>query len=233
MEKTFWYRGVDYNMVRVVEKLADIVIDKGGRVEDRSEGVKIRTRGFSEKIEKAEDMVRFYEVHAKDHNIPQAKYDEGIAKAKKEVEDLKAAEEAAPIINSRFVSKYGLSTGSLYFVLDGTMYRFSFADNPFFPDTYSKIRLNKNGEYYGQYYGMNLTTEDEIKEYFIDAMWEPCAAEECIAAVAEDIFTRLMDAAPSERYIEKERRQVPNTYNDGWHWETVTKNDNKKHTVDF
>ena len=34
------------------------------------------------------------------------------------------------------------------------------------------IKLNDDGEYFGQYYGMNLTQEDEIKEYFIDELWK-------------------------------------------------------------
>ena len=232
--KTLWFEGSKYNLARVIEKIADMVLDRGGKVKELEDNVTIRTRGYSEKMMRVQYRIDASKRMLAAHEEMRDTIMKAIEKYEAEYRELERLKEAAPVVHSRFSGRYGICATCLSFVLDGTFYRFSFSDNPFFPDGYSKIKLNDAGEYYGQYYGMNLTTEDEIKEYFVDELWKPCASEELIAAVAEDIFTRLMDAAPSERYFETERRRVPNTYNDGWHWETVTsKRGNEKHKIEF
>lgn len=232
--KTLWFNGSKYNSARVIEMIADIVLERGGRVKELKDNVTIRTRGYSEKMMHIQDRIEASKRMLADHEEKRESIEKAIRKYEDEYRELEALKEAAPVIHSRFSGRYGICAGCLSFVLDGTFYRFSFADNPFFPDGYSKIKLNDDGEYFGQYYGMNLTQEDEIKEYFIDELWKPCASEEGIKWVAEDIFDRLMKCPYSERYYETERRRVPNTYNDGWHWETVTsKRGNEKHKIEF
>lgn len=64
MGNTLWFEGSKYNTTRVIEKLADIVLERGGRVKYHDDGMEIRTRGFRRHMEKAkrdiERMKRSY-----------------------------------------------------------------------------------------------------------------------------------------------------------------------------
>ena len=240
MGNTFWFTGSDYNTARVIEKIADIVLKHGGRVNFNDEGVEIRPRGYRPYMEKAQKDIERAEFFLKDttgvftKEETKAKLREIIATLQNDLKELERKEEDAPVIKSRFASKYGLCTGNIEFVLDHTLYTFEFADNPFFPDYWKKIQLNDNDEYIGVYYSDNLVPEDTPKDYFVDELWKPCAAEETIDDVAEDIFERLMKKPHSERYKGDCRYvTVPNTYNDGYHREKVYDTDNKKRKVDF
>ena len=155
-----------------------------------------------------------------------------IRKYEEEYRELERLQEAAPVIHSRFATRHGLCAGSINFVLDNVYYLFSFADNPFFPDIYQKIKVTDDGEYYGRYYVEELAEEGN-KDYFLDELWTPCASVECIETVAHYIFDRLMSKPCGAPVVEKERRRVPNTYNDDWHYETIIKSNNEKHKIDF
>ena len=54
MSTTLWYAGNKYNEVRVMEKLADIIIENGGRVEIHADDVLIKARGLRGKISEKE-----------------------------------------------------------------------------------------------------------------------------------------------------------------------------------
>lgn len=240
MGNTFWLTGSDYNTARVIEKIADIVLEHGGRVNFNDEGVEIRPRGYRPYMEKAKKDIERAEFFLKDttgvfaKEETKAKLRETIATLQNDLKELERKEEDAPVIKRRFGSKYGLCTGNIEFVLDHTLYTFEFADNPFFPDYWKKIQLNDNDEYIGVYYSDNLVPEDTPKDYYIDELWKPCAAEKTIDDVAEDIFDRLIKKPYSERYKGDCRYvTVPNIYNDGYHREKVYDADNKKRKVGF
>ena len=107
-------------------------------------------------------------------------------------------------------------------------------ENPFFPDLYQKIKLDENEEYVGKHYLQELVPDGQSKKYMFDELWSPVASEEAIMGVAQIVLEMLKDAKLSGRWEgEKEERRVPNTYNDGWHFETVYVTDVTKHKIDF
>lgn len=227
---TRWFDSSEYNTARVIERIADMIIERGGRVKFRDEGMEIRTRGFVGKIESTEKNIDGANFCLKSDVGDPEKIEAALAQYEQELAELKAAEEAAPTIKSRFMTKHSLCARCIHFVLDQKLYYFEFDDNPFFPDMYHKIPLNADGEYAGRYYSEKV----EHKPYYIDALWKPCATEEEIDAAAELLLDFLTSRPSGERYYEKEKRRVPNTYNDGYHDEMVVKPEsNARHKVDF
>lgn len=217
MSTTLWYAGNKYNEVRVMEKLADIIIENSGRVEIRADDVLIKARGLRGKISEKERWLQRIE-------------EKGCAteSLKAEIEDLKEKERNFPVIQSRFCSKYTLGSGWIKFVLDDYYYYFSFADNPFSGDTYTKIKLNDN-TYVGKYY-MEVIEE---KRYYFDEMWTACAKQTTIDEIANMLFETLKNAKVSERIIKRKKVRVPNTHNDRYHYETITEIDQTMYTIKF
>jgi hypothetical protein len=214
---TLWYGGHEYNEVRVIERLADLVAEKGGRVEIHAENLLIKPRGFREVIRKEQKRLAGLIKRGLD-----------VEKSMLKINELEERERNAPAIESRFCSKYGLSSGWIHFTLNGYYYSFSFADNPFFEDVYMKIRL-ENGSYIGEYYANTI----EDKTYYLDELWSACASESTINDVAKRILDVMETGDSSKRIIEKERKRVPNTYNNGYHYETIVITDNARHTINF
>lgn len=243
MGRTLWLNGCEYNTARVIERLADIVIERGGRVKTCEDGMEIRTRGYHGRIESIEKDIERIEFMLKDKEgvlwhdgkeETRARLLASIEKLKGDIRELERQEEEAPRIKSCFMSRWGLCAGCISFVLDHVYYHFEFADNPFFPDHFQKIRLNDQDEYIGIYYGEYLVPEDKPKDYYRDELWTPCADEEIINAVAEDIYERLLKKPfPGRCMGDYKYVNVPNTYNDEYHRERVCDTDNKRRRIDF
>lgn len=233
--KELWFGGVEYNEARVIEKIGDLVLEKGGRIKTykNEHGVDIRARGYRDKMHRIQKEISRYESLLTKKEEYRERFLDTIAKKKEEIRDLERLEAAAPVIHSRFGGYHGICCQSINFVLDSTYFNFSFSYNAFMEDTYTKIKLTEEGEYTGRYYTELMTKENEPKEYFVDDLWTPCAKEETIEWVAAYILDRLSKVPASGRVIEKKRRRVPNTYNDSWHWETETIMDRAKRKIEF
>lgn len=61
------------------------------------------------------------------------------------------------------------------------------------------------------------------KEWMFDELFKKNCPHEIIRESAEMLFTYLVNADMSEKYVEYEKVQVPNTYDGGWHWEKKRK----------
>ena len=99
------------------------------------------------------------------------------------------------------------------FTLDGYYYNISLDDNPFFDMHYLKTEI-VNGKR-----RRNVYLEVLSREWMYDCLFKVTTDEE-VKEIAHELFQIVISANDSEVYHDKERIQVPNTYNDGWHWET-------------
>ncbi len=187
-KKRYFYAN-EYNAVRMVNRLAELVEEAGGTAERHSEELSIYTRGYDERIGRLEDMVRATEHF---YSGDPDKRDAVLAKQKKELEDLRKERENAPVVKTRFVSL--ICDLWLRFTLDGFRYSFSTEGNPFFPDRWSKVPVGSDGQYY----------LDEIecsdKFYYPDDMFHPVAKEETIEKAAKDLLDFFVKQKASERY---------------------------------
>ena len=102
------------------------------------------------------------------------------------------------------------------FILDDMYYNISLDENPFFEMHYLKTKVVNGKRLQNVYMGelsrgwmydclFRVTNDDEVKE------------------IAYELFNIVLSAKESEVYHETEKIQVPNTYNDNWHWETRVK----------
>ena len=140
-------RSIDYNRARIMEKIADLVVQAGGKVCFSDGGVTVHSRGIKDKIRTERDRIA-----ALDKNIA-ATDDEGVKtrletlkkSAEEKEQELVKADTEIPAFTSKLMSRYTFGASSVRFVLDGTLFSLSFPDNPYFQDNYEKIRLSGNG----------------------------------------------------------------------------------------
>ena len=106
-------------------------------------------------------------------------------------------------------------TGYISFILDETYYYYQVDSNPFF-DFYWKKTPVKNGKY-----SKDAGLEADKKEWLYDCFFSSNCGQPDIIEAANSIFNMLCNA-PISKIIRNGRKQrVPNTYNDGYHMETV------------
>lgn len=123
------------------------------------------------------------------------------------ISDRSATEEAEPISVTH--------TSYISFVLDGTHYYYQVNDNPFFEFYYSKTPI-KSGKY-----SKDAGLEAAKKEWLFDCFFGSNCGQQDIIEAANLIFNMLCKAPMSKRIGGKHKQRVTNTYNDGWHFETV------------
>lgn len=134
------------------------------------------------------------------------------------ISDRYATDEAEPITVTH--------TSYIRFILDETLYYYEVDENPFFDFYYSKAPI-KNGEY-----SKDAVLEADKKEWLFDCFFKSNCGEPDIIEAANLVFNMLCNA-PMSRIIREGRKQrVSNTYNDGWHFETVYKPE-RMEKVDF
>ena len=121
------------------------------------------------------------------------------------ISDRSAKEEAEPISVTH--------TSYISFVLDKTYYYHQVNDNPFFEFYYYKTPI-KNGKR-----SRDVGLEADKKEWVFDCFFGSNCGQEDIIESANLIFNMLCNAPMSK--IIRNKQRVANTYNEGWHFETV------------
>lgn len=125
------------------------------------------------------------------------------------ISDRSAKEEDEPITVTH--------TSYISFVLDETYYYYQVNDNPFFNFYYIKTPI-KNGEM-----SKDAGLEADKKEWLYDCFFKSNCGQPDITEAANLIFDMLCNAPMSKIIRDVHKQRVPNTYNDGYHYETVYK----------
>ena len=123
------------------------------------------------------------------------------------ISDRSATEEAEPIIVTH--------TSYISFILDETYYYYQIDSNPFFDFYYNKTPI-KNGKR-----SRDAGLEADKKEWLYDCFFNSNCGQPDIVEAANLIFNMLCNAPMSKIIRDKRKQRVANTYNDGWHFETV------------
>ena len=113
------------------------------------------------------------------------------------------------------------------FVLDDTYYYLQLDENPLFDHYYQKIPVSKELSYCGHYF---LEVFKENNWWVDDLIHRPMTDDE-IGWFAEQVLKQLLGANCSDYSADMKRIQVPNTYNDSWHYERVDMG--RKHKCTF
>ena len=125
------------------------------------------------------------------------------------ISDRNAKEQSEPITVTH--------TTYISFILDETYYYYQVDSNPFFEFYYNKTPI-KNGMR-----SRDAGLEADKKEWLYDCFLSSNCGQPDIVEAANLIFNMLCNAPMSEIIRDSYKQRVPNTYNSGYHMETVYK----------
>lgn len=108
-------------------------------------------------------------------------------------------------------------TSYISFILDDTYYYYQVDDNPFFEFYYNKTPIT-NGKY-----SKDAGLEADKKEWLFDCFFKSNCGQPDIIEAANLIFNMLCNAPMSKIIRDGRKQRVPNTYNNGYHMETIYK----------
>lgn len=106
-------------------------------------------------------------------------------------------------------------TSYISFAMNGFYYSFSLDDNPFFPFYYMKTPI-ENGTYSG-----DACMENASKSWAVNALLGFGCPQSEIESAAQAILALLLAAPLSTLRHDTKRTRIPNTYDSGYHFETI------------
>lgn len=193
-----------YNACRIMTALSAVVENNGGTVKPQRHKAVISNRTLSGAVRDLEEkLFQFEALQADNYNERRAEY---IAKKRAELEKIQR------IPNEQITVTH---TTWINFTLDNVYYSYSVDDNPFFPFHWCKTPV-KNGKY-----SLDAVHDECKKEWLYDCFFSFRASDEDVKEAANLIFNMLVNAkcCPIRRDAKKQR--VPNTYDGGYHYETI------------
>lgn len=193
----------NYNAARIISKLAEIVIDNGGKVAPHNTAI-ISNRHLNEAIKDYSQKVEAAQKRVDSGEATETTFD--YLKRNKMMLDsaLKAKNEPIAVTHTTYID----------FVLNDVKYYYQVDDNPFFQFYYIKTPVHN------RVYSKDACMEEDAKEWLFDCFFGFSATDDDIAQAAQSIYDFLKSAKNTQIIIDKERVKVPNTYNDGYHLET-------------
>ncbi len=194
----------EYNAARVITELAKIVDNHGGRVKPTKTAI-ISNRAVTTAIKEIQtDIERV--------NSTIARMGDNERRTAALQQHLQQLEKFENINNEPITVSH---TSYISFILDETYYYYQVDGNPFFKFYYDKTPI-KNGKR-----SKDAGLEADEKEWLYDCFFgsECCNAD--IVEAANLIFNMLCNAPNSRIMRDKHKQRVSNTYNDGYHMETV------------
>lgn len=194
-----------YNSALIFDALAKVIENNGGSVKPEYNKAIISNRSLDEAMTEYKDRVAQLE-----YIVNAGKANEKTLDA---LAEYKAKLEEYASINNDPVTVKRLSYIS--FTLDGMYYYFQTDDNPFFEFYYQKTPV-RNGKRSKDAYLMEFT-----KDWLYDCFFRVGCANADIAEAANLIFNALVNAPISGIHRDGKKTRVPNTYNNGYHYETV------------
>lgn len=193
-----------YNAARIISKLAEIVENNNGRVKYGNAAIISNYSADDARRDYSEKIARLEELEKAESKPIRAK---ALDEYRRRLADIGPERESIRVTHTTYIS----------FALDGFYYYFQVDDNPFFPAIYTKTPIKADGTR-----SLDACSEESTKEWLWDTfILDFCAADaDCIEA-AHMILNELQSAKPSQIYRESTKRRVPNTYDGGYHYETI------------
>lgn len=206
--ETLYLRPYNFNVARVLTEMAKKIKLRGGNVETRYPA-SIILRGHKEVIKDLQQILRNQKlslgtVGGNEKTHPEA------------VESIRNTEKRLNLLNEINATPATASHLSyIRFILEGIMYYFQVDDNLFLPDYYLKTHVI-NGEY------SRDACLDEIpktwqKDVLLDYICDGKAVSDCADYLLDFILNAQFSVIRPDTTIV----MVPNTYNGGYHRETI------------
>lgn len=193
----------NYNAAQILTELAKIVINNGGNVAPTKTAI-ISNRSIDEVIHENENRInRIIERRNNGKKVNDAI-----------IAELTAENEAIKGINNEPITVTHLTY--INFTIDGVYYSYYVDDNPFFPFHIYKTPI-KDGKRSADAAGV----EDEKKWITNDCFYKMNCSKSDIVEAANLIYNMLITSNNSPIIRNSRRQRVPNTYNNGYHYETI------------
>lgn len=189
-----------YNAALILTELAKIVWNNGGKVKPVNKAL-VTNRSLSEIIDKYQNKIDRLSQFEKTDAINKA-----IAGYTTELEKYKAINNSPVTVTN---------TDCISFVFDGMYYDYILNDNPFFP-----FRARKTPITDGKY-SLDACSEEVSKEWKLDCFHYANCSDEDRKEAANLIFNQLVKMPVSVIRRDSKRCRVSNTYNSGYHYETI------------
>ena len=209
----------EYNATLIINELRHVVTKHGGSLKPQRGGFIVNRsimgfiRANNERIERIEKAI---ERDPLKYRESREKVIDGIKKENADFQKI-------PNDPVKVDGSYWLS-----FTYNGDYYSVNLNDNPFFDFYYTKTPIN-NGLISKDVYSSVLDSKEFM---WNDKFFEINVAKECFEKSAEMLFNFLVNAPYCEKYRDKKRVRVPNTYNGGYHYETVYEKE-RTEKIDF
>lgn len=193
----------EYNGARIMSKLAEIVVENGGRVKPCKKAV-ISNRSIEDMKMKISEKIDLYKsLEEKTHKDLRAAAIEKKEKELKELENIK--NDPTLVTHTSYIS----------FVYENTYYYYQMDDNPFFEFLLVKTPVKNNK------YSRDAALEETKKDWLEDQFLKIGCSEKDINDAAKKIFDMLVASKNSSIILDKKRVRVQNLYNSGYHYETI------------
>lgn len=108
-------------------------------------------------------------------------------------------------------------TSYINFAMNGVYYSYSLDNNPLFPFHYLKTPIDPKSETYSG----DACVEESPKSWFTDPLIGFGCPDSEIESAAGAILSLLLAAPLSTIRHDTKRTRIPNTYNSGYHFETI------------
>jgi len=207
--ETLYLSTWEYNAALILDELQKIIINNGGRVKQQTRGY-IVNRTITELATKCKlDAAKVSEritAGVIETNEAREAY---IAARTAEAAELEAIPNAPRAVST---------TTYISFVIDNMYYYVQFDENPFFDFYYIKTPVNSRNEYSRDACSENLN-KDFLWDCFLSLKKPATDADRREAA--NMIFNQITSAKDSIIRRDSRRQRVSNTYNSGYHYETI------------
>lgn len=211
--ETLYLTTYHYNIALILEELKKLILDNGGKVKEQTPG-HIVNRSFFEAAEeetrRADGIRHYIEIRKPD--------EEKTAELEARIKELEASAEALKQ-KAEESTRPAASLSYICFALDGFYYYIQKADIEY-KLQFSKTAINARGEYSRDAYLGDLEN-DWMQEDFYRLYPENPEIDTERREAAKAIYTALITAGASQKYREGRKTRVANTYNSGYHYETV------------
>ena len=208
--KTLYPTSLEYNYCLIMNELTRIAENNGAIIKP-SKGGYIVNRSILEKIEECEKRIDGLSRIANEPDTTEKRkkvIEATVKDYQGQIEELKKIPNDPVKVDRTFI----------IFVLNGVYYSYSFPDNPFFDNYFTKTPVLDDCKISRDCYG-----NKDNKEWLFDSLWNTNCSRDDIKEAANLIFNMLLNSGYSKKYRDGNRRRVANTYDGGYHYETIYK----------
>lgn len=194
-----------YNSARILTRLAQLITAQGGKVKPLPPAV-LSDRNLEEACTATQR--RLESILQCRPNLPPQRAGNANLHLQKELARFQAIPNA-PITVTH--------TSYISFAMNGVYYYYELDDNPFFPFHYIKAPIDPKSETYSG----DACVEESSKSWFTDPLIGFGCPDSEIESAAGAILSLLLAAPLSTIRHDTKRTRIPNTYDDGYHFENI------------